>query len=115
MLIQQLLDESVMPLGNHCRQALDAGRLTTALTDVLGGHREVDAVGPAADVVVDPGELDLQLFGVEGERAEDAEPAGLADLHHHVPAVGESEQRELDAEGVANGRFHGAVGSMAQL
>jgi hypothetical protein len=34
---------------------------------------------------------------------EHAHAAGLGDLYHHVTAVGERDQRELDAEKVANG------------
>jgi hypothetical protein len=65
---------------------------------VLGGHDDIDSVRLAADVVVDPVELGLQLFGREVERAEDAHAAGAADRGDDVAAVAESEDRILDAE-----------------
>ena len=41
-------------VGDQRREVLGRGLLAAALADVLGGHREVDAVGLAADVLVDP-------------------------------------------------------------
>ena len=51
-------------------------------------------------------QLDLELLGGEADRAEHAEAAGLADGDDHVAAVGEGEDRELDAEFVADGGVH---------
>ncbi len=51
-------------------------------------------------------QLDLELLGGEADRAEHAEPAGLADGDDHVAAVGEGEDRELDVEFVADGGVH---------
>ena len=58
-------------------------------------------------LLVDPVELDLELLGREADGAEHAEAAGLADRDDDVAAVGEGEDRELDAEVVADGRVHG--------
>ena len=44
--------------------------------------------------------------GREADRAEHAEPAGLAHGDDDVAAVGEREDRELDAELVADGGVH---------
>ena len=71
---------------------------------VLVGDHDVDAVGLVADVLVDPVELDLELLGGEADGAEHAEAAGLADRDDDVAAVGEGEDRELDAEFVANAK-----------
>ena len=90
------------------------------LGELLGGHvrvhalvlvrdHDVDAVGAVADVLVDPVELDLELLGAEADRAEHAEAAGLAHRDDDVAAVGEGEDRELDAELVADRGAH--VGS----
>ena len=57
-------------------------------------------------MVVDPVELDLELVGRERDGAEDAEPAGLGDRGDDVAAVAEGEDRELDAEPVADGCAH---------
>ena len=73
---------------------------------VLAGDHDVDAVGLVADVLVDPVELDLELLGREADGAEHAEAAGLADGGDDVAAVGEGEDRELDAELVAEGGVH---------
>ena len=70
-------------------------------------HDDVDAVGLAVDVLVDPVQLDLELLGREGERAEHAEAAGLAHRGDDVAAVAEGEDRELDAELVADRCTHG--------
>ena len=69
-----------------------------------------------ADVLVDPVELDLELLGGEADGAEHAETAGLADRHHHVTAVREGEDRELDVEVVADGRMHtDSLGARGEL
>ena len=73
---------------------------------VLAGDHDVDAVGLVADVLVDPLQLDLELLGREADGAEHAEAAGLGDGGHDVAAVGEGEDRELDAELVAEGGVH---------
>ncbi len=86
---------------------LGRGVLSTARAHVLHRHGEVDPVGSAPDMVVDPVQLDLQPFGLVGESAEDAEAAGVGHRRHHVPAVAEGEDRKLDAESVADRRTHG--------
>ena len=62
--------------------------------------------GLVADVLVDPLQLDLELLGREADGAEDAEAARLADRGDHVAAVAEREDRELDAERLADLRAH---------
>ena len=52
-------------------------------------------------------QLDLELLGREADGAEHAEAAGLGDGGDDVAAVGEGEDRELDAELVAEGGVHG--------
>jgi hypothetical protein len=66
----------------------------------------VDAVRPAAHLLVDPAQLDLELVGVEAHRAEHAEPAGVRDRGDDVAAVAEREQRELDPEQLGDARPH---------
>ena len=55
--------------------------------DRLHRHHDVDAVGPAVDVLVDPVQLELELLGRERERAEHAHAAGVGDRGDHVAAV----------------------------
>ncbi len=91
------------------REARCSGRRvrTAALADVLHGHGEVDPVGLAVHVVVDPVELDLEPLGLEGEGAEHAEAAGVGHGGDDVAAVAEGEDRELDAESFADRCAHG--------
>ena len=51
-------------------------------------------------------QLDLELLGREADGAEHAEAAGAADRGDDVAAVGEGEDRELDAETVTEGGMH---------
>ena len=102
---QQLLDE-VTVLGRD--QGLEGVEVEgLALPHELLGHGEVDAVGLAAAVLVDPGELDLELVGAEGQRTEHAVASGPADLGHDVATMREGEEGELDAETVTDCGAHG--------
>ena len=60
-------------------------------------------------MLVDPGQLHLELLGAVAHRAEDAEASRLAHGRHDVAAVGEGEDRVLDAEDVADARVHGGL------
>ena len=109
--VGQDLEGELLVLGGD--QAADLGlelvgvHLVHAL--VLGRDDDVDAVGPVADVLVDPGELHLELLGGEGDGPEDADAPGVGHGGHHVAAVGEGEDGELDAEPVADLGVHGVV------
>ena len=96
--VQDVPDEVAVLLRDHGGQRLDAGRLPAALADVSLRHREVHAVRPAADVVVDPVELDREPLRLVGEGSQHAEPPGVGDCRDHVAAVAEGEDRELDPE-----------------
>ena len=54
-------------------------------------------------------QLDLELLGAEPDGAEHAEAAGLAHGDDDVAAVGEGEDRELDAEVVTDRGAHGSA------
>ena len=105
MVGQDFLDEGAVLVGDQRLQVVEVERL--ALADELLGHREVDAVGLAAHVLVDPRQLDLELVGTEGERSQHSVPARPAHLGDDVAAVGEGEQGELDAESVTDLGAHG--------
>ena len=64
--------------------------------------QDVDAVGLAANVRVDPFQLLLDHFGRLAGGAIDAKAAGAADRGDDVPAMAEGDQRELDAQHVAD-------------
>ena len=84
------------------------GRSLPMPSYLLRDH-DVDAVGLVADVRVDPVELLAQLLRREAHGAEHAEAAGLADGDDHVAAVGEGEDREVDAETVTERSAHGCL------
>ena len=94
-------------VSQHLRQFVGGQIRVHAL--VLVGDDDVDAVVVVADVLVDPVAFDLELLRGEAHRAEHTETSGLAHRDHHVAAVGEGEDRELDAELVAQGSMHGPL------
>ncbi len=61
---QDLLGELEMALGHHLAQLVgQVVGVHVAHALVLAGDHDVDAVGGVADVLVDPGQLDLELLG----------------------------------------------------
>ena len=50
---------------------------------------------------------DIAAFGLVRDRAQHAETAGLGDRRHHIAAVGEGEDGNVDAEHVGDGSPHG--------
>ena len=100
--------EAAVVVGDHGGElGLELDRVELAHALVLAGDDDVDAVGVSPHVLVEPVELDLELLGGEADGAEDAEAAGVGDGRHHVAAVGEGEDGELDAEAVADVGVHG--------
>ena len=67
------------------------------------GNEQVDAVGLAVDLVVDPGQLDVERLRRMADGAEHAEAPGVAHGGDHVAAMAEGDERELAAEHVTYG------------
>lgn len=67
---------------------------------------DVRTVGPAADVIVDPGEFPVELLGGVRRRAQHAETAGVGDGGDNVAAMAEGEERKVDAELFADAGSH---------
>lgn len=112
---EDLLGEVAVALGDMFDEfglELFGGEAVDTFPLVFGGDHQVDAVGVVADVLVQPGQLDLELFGGESDGAEDAETAGVADRGRHVAAVGEGEDGELDPQPVADIGTHGGAVSL---
>ncbi len=108
-----------MGVGDQRRDVVERVA-AVAVAGVLRRDDEVDAVRPTADLVLDPVEVDLELFGRVGDGAEHAEPAGLRDGGDDVATVAEGEDREFDVEHLggsslhpANPRRHGLAGRTA--
>ena len=74
---------------------------------VAGRNDQVDAVGAVAQLVLDPGQVGLQLGVAVGHRAQHAQTPGLGDGDHHVTAVGEGHDGELDIEHLGDRGLHG--------
>jgi hypothetical protein len=110
---QDVVDERLVLGGD---QLADVVHREPALVGarVLRGHDQVDAVGAVADLVLDPREVDLELLLRVRDGAEHAEPAGLGDGRHHVAAVGEGEDGNVDAEHVGDRGLHG-IGQLDDL
>ena len=105
---EQLRGELAVLQRDHRAQVLlELARVHLAHALVLLRDHQIDAVGLVADVLVDPAALDLELLGREADRAEHAEAARLRDRGDHVAAVREGEDRELDAEALAEIGVHG--------
>ena len=104
-----------MTVGDEREKVLRSRVWPAALADVFGRHGEVHAVGPAVDVLVDPGELHLEPFGLVRERPEHPEPAGVGDGGDDVATVAEGEDRELHAEAIADRCTHDKTSSHAAL
>jgi hypothetical protein len=105
---EDLAGKVEMLLRDHVREHLAqlVGGQVGVHALVLVGDDDVDAVGVVADVLVDPVEFYLELLGGEADGAEHAESTRLADGDDHVAAVCEGEDRELDAELIAEGGVH---------
>jgi len=106
---QDLVHEVPVLLGDHPLQGLGQALLVGEAhlpVGALDGDDDVDAVGLAVDMLVDPLQLQLQLVGRERQGAQDTHASRAADGGGHVSAMGEGEDRELDAEHLAEPVLH---------
>jgi hypothetical protein len=102
VLLHQVVHELLVLRRDHVLQ-----RRKVAARD-CGRHYDIDAVRLPVDVLVDPLQLDLQLLCAERQRTQHAHASGAADRRHHVAAVAERKDRELNPEFVRKSRFHHA-------
>ena len=64
VLVEHLLDKGLVLLGDHVGELIrHALGVEVAGAGVARGHHDVDAVGLAVDMLVDPVQLDLELLG----------------------------------------------------
>ena len=97
------LDEVLVPGRDHGAQV--DGR---ALGGHLGGHHDVDAVRPAAGVLVHPVQGLVKLRRVvEADTAEHSQATRPADRGGDVLGRAEADDGMLEAKQVAQGRSHG--------
>ena len=94
---QQVVDERAVLLGQQLPRLFGVDPALLG-ADVFGRQQQVDAVGLAAGLLLDPGQLVLQALGAVRDRAENPEAAGIGHRRHHVAAVTEGTDRKLNAE-----------------
>ncbi len=105
---QDLLGEGAVLLGDHRPQlGLELDRVDLVHALVLAGDDDVDAVRVVTHVLVEPGQLHLELVRAEADGAQDAHATGVRHGGRHVAAVGEGEDGELDPEAFAELVVHG--------
>jgi hypothetical protein len=107
-----LLEQSVEKASVLLRNLLVELRRVEAApiaTDELRRQQQVDAVGLAVDLLLDPVELHAQ--GVEGvpRHAEHAETAGLRHGSRHIAAMGEGEDGKLESHVLGELGPHGIL------
>src|SRR5437763_1144240 len=92
--------------GNEHHRADLAGSPAFFDADVLRRHEYVDTVGTVADLALDPVELHVEGVWGEGDGPEDTQTARLRHCRDHVATVTEGEDREFDAEKIADRSAH---------
>ena len=102
---QQVVDERAVLLGQQIPSLLGVDPALLG-ADVLGRQQQVDPVGFAAGLFLDPGQLVLQPSRTVRDRAEDAESAGVGHRGHDVAAVAEGADREFNAEHLGDSGPH---------
>ena len=100
-LFQQLVEKLLMRLRNKLLKRF-AGQPALVGADIVGRHHQIDPIRDIAQLLVYPGEINLQPLVGMNRRPKHAQPARLADRHDHIPAVGEGKNRELDSEHVSH-------------
>lgn len=110
---QQVCDEGLVLSRNPVGQ-LAVGQVL-AFAFEFGGHEDVDAVGLALHLLVDPAQLLIELLRGVGGTPEYAETARIRHGGHDVAAVAEGEQRKVDAVLLANGSLHVAAPLLNKL
>ena len=102
---QDVVDEFLLGGGQELAHGLGVEPALLG-PGVLGREEEVDAVAPAPGLLLDPGQVDVELFGGMGHRPQDPEPTRLGDRGHHVPAVAEGQDGELHPEHLGDPGLH---------
>ena len=106
--VEHIGRKAEMRLG-HARRGR---RRCLALAGEAVGDDEVDTIGLAADVRVDPRKLFLKSLGRQRGGAEHTHAAGFRHRDDDVPAVRKGEQRKFDAEHGADGRLHVSLSNL---
>jgi hypothetical protein len=103
--VEQIVDPLAMSRCDH-RLELLFRHVALVFADVFGRDDGVDPVWLAVDMLVDPLQLELQLLGAVGHRAQHPEATGSADGSHHVAAVAKGKDGEFDPQLFADFGLH---------
>jgi len=104
VLLENIGSEILVPLRHSGANGIRIESIILAFK--LVGHDQVNAVRLAVDVRIDPREFFFQPVRRKGYGAEHAHAACLGDGHHDVAAMGEGDERKLDAQHVADWGIH---------
>jgi hypothetical protein len=104
---QQVVHVGAVAVGDFRREAALGGAGLGADRQILR-HQQIDTVGMAVGMGVDPGQFDFELLRGGAGRAEHAEPAGAADRGDHVAAMAERHQRKADPQHLTELGLHQA-------
>ena len=103
--IKQFVKELPVLVGDHGHN-VDHLQPALAVAGVPGRDDQVDPVGAVADLVFDPVQVHLEGLVAMAYSPEDAQAAGSGDGGHHIAAVAEGQDRELDTEHVGDRGLH---------
>ena len=106
--IKDVGHELAMGVGDQRRDVVECVA-TVSIAGVFGRHDQVDAVRLSAHFVLDPFEVDLELFWRVRNSAEDTEPAGFRDCGDDVATMAEGKDREFDVEHLGGSSLHPAI------
>ncbi len=102
---QDVVDELAVSIGDQRADVVE--RVPAVLVaGVLRRNDQVDAVRAVTDLVLDPLQVDLELFGRVGNGTEYAETTRFRHGGNDVTAVAEREDRELDTQHLGGGGLH---------
>ena len=105
---EQLVEPLAMLLGEQLAQLAPIEATLVRARELLG-HQKIDAERLPLDLLLDPLEVDVELLGAVGDRAEDATAPRVGDGGDDVAAMAEAEDRNVDSDEVSGGSAHRGV------
>ena len=101
--VEDVVEKIAVGLRNQARRIV---RRALGVLVIGGRNDDVDAVGSAAHMVIDPAQFGFELFGADSRSAENTEATGLRDLDDHIAAMREREDRQLATQSFTDRRAH---------
>ena len=104
---QQVIDEFAVLRGDHGVERCERCVLSPTFAHVIHRHGEVDAIGLAVDVFVDPVQLNLELLRPKSQCAEHTKSSGVGDGSDDVATMREGEDWKFDSKTLGDRSAHG--------